>query len=116
MTIKRVTFPKEHFKRTPSEDFSDDGTRFMMYLFHDILPVSYCRYDFGKGPEVFISPRIDYLNDYKVIRDKLDEAGIDWKKREQFNGTELDEYFNIRDVVDLFSQITDIILEVRNAN
>lgn len=109
---ERVVFPKEHFVRTPDQDFSDDGNRFTMYLFHDILPLSYHRADFGDGPELFISPRIDYLRDCEEIDNKADEAGIGFWDREQFNGIKLEE-FDMKKLIDLCTKLEEIIKEVR---
>lgn len=105
---ERINFPKEHFTRTPDMDFSDDGTRFRMYSFHDTLPVSYTRADFGDGPEVFIDPRPDYLKNYEEIYEKCESAGIGFSEMNKFNGVKLEE-FDMQEFVKLCTKIVEAI-------
>lgn len=51
-------FERYGFTRYPEKDFSDDGNRFRMYLYHDELPMSYLRAD----GDVYIALRPDYID------------------------------------------------------
>lgn len=66
-------------KRYPQDDFSDDGSRFRMYIYKDFLEVSYCT---GEG-EKYLSIRPDYSSynntDYDFWKHEFPDASSrDW--------------------------------------
>lgn len=95
-------FSKYGFIHLTNEDFSDDGTRFQIWMHEESgLKVSYARYTyenkFGeKVTEYFISPRESYYNHGLIYEDVKNET--EWKNAEKFNGcyeVDMDELIEI---------------------
>lgn len=73
-TMTKSAWDYAGLKRFPEGDFSDDGTRFRMYIYKDFLKVSYATGDGDK----YISIRDDYSNysntDYDFFHTNFKEA------------------------------------------
>lgn len=75
--MKRLVFPKV-FVRHAEEDFVDDGTKFRLYYYKDVLPISATNGKYG----AFVCIRMDYLGiNYEAYKE-------DYKILDEFNGCE----------------------------
>lgn len=80
MANKRFTLSKKFFTRWTEQDFSDDGTRFRMYLYKGKLPVSQTAW---RG-STYTSIRLDYLG--FSYRDYKEDVTL----MNEFNGIEIE--------------------------
>ena len=89
-TRQTIRLPKETFTRAKEEDFSDDGTRFLVYYYKDIMRVSYARWNKPNngGTMVFFNPRCH------VSYDKLpkEERRRMYLIESEFNGVDINEF------------------------
>lgn len=95
-------FSKYGFIHLTNEDFSDDGTRFQIWMHEESgLKVSYARYNYvkfngEKEVEYFIHPRESYYNHGLVYEDVKNE--VEWKNADKFNGcydVDMDELIEV---------------------
>ena len=90
-------FGKYGFVRNPSEGFSDDGNRFRAYLYKNMLPMTYLKAD----GEVYISLRLDYLNDLSYREySKLPS----YKEADKYNGVPEDSV-DLQDLVNIADRL-----------
>lgn len=87
MANKRFTLSRKLFVRWEEEDFTDDGTRFRMYLYKGQLPVSQTTW---RG-STYTSIRLDYLGfsyrDYKedvTLMNEFNGIEIEYADKEKF--------------------------------
>lgn len=77
---KRFTLNKDLFIRWNEEDFSDDGTKFRMYKYKNVLPISQTSWH----GMTFTCIRLDYLGlSYKNYKDDL-------RIMDEFNGVDIE--------------------------
>lgn len=71
-TFKKFVFPKEYFTRKPEWDYAYDGIRYKFYMYKDVLPLSYARYEdrFYLSIELErLGMRYDQFRDMRFILD-----------------------------------------------
>lgn len=109
-------FSKHGFIHLTNEDFSDDGTRFQIWMHEESgLKVSYARYtyenSFGKKEtEYFISPREEYYAHGLIYNDVHNEP--EYKASEKFNGC---YDVDVEELVELLVARHEMFLRVKAA-
>lgn len=96
----RLNFKSIGFQRDPSNDFSDDGTRFRMYLYKGKLPMSYASHQ----GNAYIALRPDYMGlRYEQYR-KLPS----YKDMDKYNGVSI-SFVNLKDLANIADKVLDEI-------
>lgn len=113
-TAKQLS--KHGFIHLTNEDFTDDGTRFQIWMHEESgLKVSYARYTYENGlgkkeVEYFISPREDYYTHGLIYSDVSGEP--EYEASEKFNGC---YDVDVEELVELLVARHEMFVRVKSA-